>query len=186
MIDPCTPGFWVPAHLLAGGFAYLADLRFGVGLRGWCLDLLAPEPGEHHQGFLVERSPGTQLGWSLALASALGMVMVLAAAAPPLRQVAVAACGTLVCFLGIQAGALVVLGVRGLGDARARLGELGGRVREGAPRLLEDGRQAARCLLERLPELPRAPAVDPVRLRQEKIARMDALLGRPSHDAEDR
>ncbi len=170
---------WGLVYLAIGALLAAADRRFGVGVRGWLVDLASPEPQGTREGFLHGRKRRVHLAWAFGVGLASAVLLLALGAGDPLGVIVGSGCGVVGSFLGIQVAPLLAGGARTLGSAMDKVDEL----QEKAPELLEGAVEAGRKVADRVasavkpdPDAPRPPSAEEE--RQRKIARMDEILGR--------
>jgi hypothetical protein len=171
-MNPYALAFWLPFYLVLGSLAYIADLRWGVGARGWFIDLVSKEPGVHTQGFLVGRGKKVQYFWACVIACVTAALMVVTGVGPWLWESLIAALGSVACLLGIALGPGVVVSLRGLGIVLERMEKLEHAIKEQGPQMV----QKVIDSVKPDPDAPPPPSEE--ELRQDKIDKMDELLGK--------
>jgi hypothetical protein len=176
---------WIPAYLIIGAAAWALDLRWGVPLRRFLVNLALPEPRDVTEGFLVGRPRRTRLGWAAVITAALSAVLIATGSVSWVVQVPLALGEALACLVGMELGPATVLALSAIGVSLDRADRIQQVVRTEAPRLVERavaaGEEAAAGLAERVTPAP-GPSEEDV--RQAKIDRMDELLGRPKPEPE--
>jgi hypothetical protein len=178
-MNPYALAFWLPLYLVIGSAAYIADLRWGVGVRGFFVDLISDQPGVHTDGFLVGRGRRVQYFWSCIIAGTLATLMVATGVGAWLWEALIAVAGSFACLLGIQVGPAVILGLKGLGIVLDRMEKIESAIKEQGPQIVDDaiakGKEVASAVMEKVTPDPNAPTDQEI--RQDKIDRMDELLG---------
>lgn len=174
-----TIGLLILSYGILGGLAYGADLRWGLDVRGFCIDLISPEPQERTQGFLVGRARGDQFFWAGLLAAGIAAGTMGLGFGIWYVEIPRALLGAMAALAGMQ---VAPLGLRGL----RRIGLLGPETTRLAIASVDDGAGGSEaeeaeqdsCEVEVEVEEP-APALPTAEeLRQAKIDRMDDLLGK--------
>lgn len=186
-MNPYALAFWVPVYLVAGALAYVADLRWGVGARGWFINLVSAAPRENHEGFLVGRGRKVQYFWACVISALTATLLVLSGAGAWIWEALIAIVGSVVCLVGMQLGPLVILGLKGLGIVLDRMERVEVAIKEVGPQVVDSaiakGKEVAGRVMEAVtpdPDAPPPPSHEEI--RQEKIDRMDELLGKKKRD----
>ena len=182
-MSPTVLAFWVPVYLIAGTLFYFGDLRWGVALRKWCIDLVSPAPRENHEGFIVGRGRAVQFFWSCVFAAFTAGLMVLFGA-HILWESLVGLVGAVSCLIGMQLGPASILALKGMGIVMDKMGTLEKTVKEVGPQVVDSalakGKEVAQSVMDAVTPDPNAPTDEEV--RQEKIDRMDELLGKKKRE----
>lgn len=186
-MNPYAFAFWVPVYLIAGALAYLADLRFGIGVRGWFINLISATPKETREGFLVGRGRKVQYFWACVLSALTAALLVLTGVGAWLWEALIAIVGSVVCLIGMQLGPLIVLSLKGAGIVLDKMEAVEATIKEVGPQVvdqaLQKGKEVAGKVMEAVtpdPDAPPPPTQEEI--RQEKIDRMDELLGKKKRE----
>lgn len=188
-MNPYAFAFWVPVYLIAGALAYLADRRWGIGVRGWFINLVSAAPQETREGFLVGRNRKVQYFWAFVISCLTAALMVVTGMGVLIWEAMIAIVGSVVCLIGMQLGPLVLLALKGGGMALDKMEAVEATIKEKAPQVVDQalakGKEVADKVREAMtpdPDAPPPPTDEEV--RQEKIDRMDELLGKKKRDKE--
>lgn len=186
-MNPYAFAFWVPMYLVAGALAYLADVKWGVNVRGWFINLISAAPKETTQGFLVGRSRKTQFFWAGVIAAATAALMVVTGVGVWLWEMLIAIVGSVVCLIGMQLGPLIMMSFRGGGAVLDKMEQAEAHIKVVAPQMVDQalakGKEVAESLRDAVTPDPNAPPPpSEAEMRQDKIDRMDELLGKKKRD----
>ncbi|MBI4862296.1 MAG: hypothetical protein HY815_18865 [Candidatus Riflebacteria bacterium] len=175
-------GFCLVAYLGVGAAAYLADRRWGVGIRRFFVDLVSAHPQDVRQGFIAGRSRRVWLAWSLIVACGTGLVAVVAGLVSLPAQVVLTLAATLACFMGMHLGPVLGFGVTAIGEGLDKVDQLEAKVKEAGPAVIgsavDRGKQLTAAVVEKLTASDAPPEPTEEEARQAKIDRMDELLGK--------
>jgi hypothetical protein len=187
---PTYVAFFLPAYVAIGCIAYVLDLRWGVPLRRFFVNLVSAAPQDVTDGFLVGRKRSTQLLWAMAISAVLSVAMIALGLAAWYAQAVLALVEGLACFVGMLCGPLSLKAFRAVGIGLEKMDALDQTVRTDGKELLDGAisgaKQAAARVVDAItpdPDAPPPPTSE--ERRQEKIDRMDELLGKKKRERAD-
>lgn len=177
---------WLPVMAVVGSLAWIADLRWGIPIRRFFLNLVAPEPREYTQGFIVGRSKQAMFFWALVICYVLAAFLIAVGISAWWMQLPLAFVEAVCCFLGMHAGPLMLGALRGMGLALDKFERMEKTIKEQGPQIVDNvvakGKEAAQAVVQTLTPEERPPQPTEEELRQAKIDKMDELLGKKKRE----
>jgi hypothetical protein len=174
------PGLWIPAYISLGILAYVLDFKWGVPVMRLVTRPFRAED-EPTQGFIVGRARRTKAIVGLTISCGITVLLILHGSWLWYFETAWALPQGLVCWLGMELGPLAMVGFKVLGFTLDKVDAIEAGLKKGVPELVDSARtkgheltESARGVLETVA----TPVDEPKETGEDKIAKMDELLGK--------